>query len=60
MKIHFEEVVTALRQIGYKGYFTLEADRFLNAYEEENIYDGIKKLQESARRLADMFENTVL
>ena len=60
MKINFDEVVTALRQIGYKGYFTLEADRFLNAYEEENIYDGIKKLQESARRLADMFENTVL
>ena len=60
MNINFEEVVTALRQINYSGHFTLEADRFLDGYTKENIYDGIKELQKSARRLADMFENVAV
>ena len=57
MDIDFNEVVVALKQINYKGYLTLEADRYLSAYTKENVFDGIKKLEESARKLADMFEN---
>jgi len=56
MDIDFNEVVAALKKINYKGYFTLEADRYLSAYTEENVFDGIKKLAEAARKLADMFE----
>lgn len=56
MNINFDEVVQALKNIGYKGYFTLEADCYLARYTEENVFDGIKKLQESARMLADMYE----
>ncbi len=57
MNIDFNEVVAALKEINYKGYFTLEADRYLSAYTKENVFEGIKKLEESARKLANMFEN---
>ena len=56
MKIDFDEVVKALKEIGYKGYFTLEVDAYLNKFEPENIFEGIIDLKNSARKLADMFE----
>lgn len=56
MKIDFESVVHALKEIGYSGYFTLEADQFLTEYTEENVFTGIKRLADAARRLADRFE----
>ena len=56
MQIDFTAVLSALKEIGYNGYFTLEADRFLDAYTKENIYDGIKLLSNAAKRLADMYE----
>ena len=57
MDIDFVPVVKALKEIDYKGYFTLEADCYMKAYNRENAFEGVKKLSESARRLADMFEN---
>jgi len=56
MNIAFEAIVRALKEIGYAGYFTLEADTFLKAYNENNVLDGVIKLKESARKLADWFE----
>lgn len=56
MKIDFETIVRALKEIGYKGYFTLEADCYLADYSDENIFAGIKQLSETVRRLADMYE----
>lgn len=56
MEIDFIPILEALKKIGYDGYFTLEADRFLNDYTAENIFDGILKLAESAKRLADIYE----
>ena len=56
MQIDFEAVVKALKEINYSGYFTLEADRYLNDYTSENVFDGIKKLAESAKKLAQMYE----
>ena len=57
MDINFADVVDALKEINYKGYFTLEADRYLSAYTKDDIIDGIKNLAESARKLANMFES---
>lgn len=57
MDIDFYAVVAALREINYKGYFTLEADMYLREYTKDNIFVGIKKLEETARSLANMFEN---
>ena len=56
MNINFSEIIKALKEIKYSGYFTLEADSYLKDYTEENAFDGVKKLAESARKLADMFE----
>lgn len=56
MSIDFNAVVKALKDINYQGYFTLEADRYLNKFSAENVFDGIKDLAESAKKLADMFE----
>ena len=57
MAIDFDAVVKALMEIDYKGYFTLEADQYMKAYNKDNAYEGVKRLSESARRLADMFES---
>lgn len=56
MSIDFEPIVKALKDIDYRGYFTLEADNYLKDYTEENIFDGIKNLADSVNKLADMFE----
>lgn len=56
MSIDFDAVVKALKDINYQGNFTLEADRYLNIYNEENIFEGIKNLATAAKKLADMFD----
>lgn len=57
MDINFDEVVKALKKINYKGYLTLEADRYLKDFDKDNIFDGIKNLAQSAKKLSDMFLN---
>ena len=57
MDIDFAEIVKALKEIGYGGYFTLEADNYLKAFTAENVFDGIKDLSVAAKKLADMFDN---
>lgn len=56
MQIDFDGVVSALKEINYSGYFTLEADAYLGGFTKETAELGIKNLADSARRLADMFE----
>lgn len=60
MKIDFREIVSALKEIGYGGYFTLEADAYLKKYAKDDICKGVKKMAESAKRLAAMFEKESL
>lgn len=57
MDIDFDPIVKALKEIDYQGYFTLEADAFMKAYNKKNAFEGVVKLKESARRLADEFES---
>ena len=56
MNIDFEGVVRALKKIGYRGWFTLEADRHLTTFNADNIEVGIARMADAARRLAKMFE----
>lgn len=58
LSIDFLPIVRALKEIGYAGYFTLEADRFLSAYTAETAFAGISRLAEAARRLALLYEQT--
>ena len=56
MKIDFVPIVKALKEIGYDGYFTLEASRYLKNFSEYKLFEGVESLYNSAKRLADMFD----
>lgn len=56
MDIDFKLIVKALKSIGYKGYFTLEADSYLNKFNADNVSEGIKDMSLAADKLARMFE----
>ena len=56
MSIDFDEMVTYLHKIGYKGYFTLECDTHSSKFTPETAFDCAKELYSSVRRLADKFE----
>lgn len=56
MNIDFDEVISSLREIGYKGYFTLEADSHLSAFNADNIMVGMQQMADAAHKLCDMFE----
>lgn len=56
MDIDFLAVTKALKDINYRGYLTLEAYTYLKIYDETNIFEGIKKMAESARELSNMMK----
>ena len=53
MQIDFEAVTAALREIGYRGYLTLEADQYLGGFSDEDTIKGLVDMAQAARRLAD-------
>lgn len=55
MEINFGEIIVALKEIDYNGYLTLEADKYLKKYRKETVFEGIKKLADSAKRLSEMY-----
>ena len=56
MSIDFEPIVAALREIGYSGEFTLEANRHVATHAPEDIAIAVKEMADATRRLANMFE----
>ncbi|MBQ7010406.1 MAG: sugar phosphate isomerase/epimerase [Clostridia bacterium] len=54
--VDFAPIVKALKDVGYDGYFTLEASKFLKDFTADTVLDGAKKLAESARKLVEMYE----
>lgn len=49
MSIDFAPIAAALKEIGYKGWFTLEADHYLKEkFNEENVFEGMKDLHTAA------------
>ena len=56
-KIDFHAIVKALKENNYKGEFTLEADRHLIGISEEKVFEELKNLYASVKRLADEFES---
>ncbi|MBO7213891.1 MAG: sugar phosphate isomerase/epimerase [Clostridia bacterium] len=55
LSIDFGKIVKALKDIKYKGYFTLEADCYLNDFNEDNVSVGIKNLYNSVKIIEDEF-----
>ncbi|MBQ8249046.1 MAG: sugar phosphate isomerase/epimerase [Clostridia bacterium] len=56
MDMDYDAIIKALKEIGYDGYFTFEADQHLSGFTADNIHVGIKELADSARELAEAFE----
>ncbi len=56
LDIDFDAVTRALRDVGYRGYFTLECDQALHGYTADNVADGVQRMADTARRLVEMFE----
>lgn len=52
----FATIVGALKEIGYTGYFTMEADAFVEEASLSRGEECLLKLAAVARQLADMFE----
>lgn len=55
LNVDFEAIINALKKIGYSGDITLEAGTFLRDYTAENVFEGVKLLAQSARKIADRF-----
>ena len=56
MKIDFDAVMGALREIGYTGWLTLEADQYLNDYNSHTVFNGVQNLADAAKKLRCMYE----
>ena len=56
MTIDFDAILHALKAVDYKGYFTLEANRYLQIYSADKVLDGLVKLKESVSTLARRYE----
>ena len=59
MKIDFDAVIKALKEVNYKGDMTLECDAYLHSFcknDKSKTFEGIKNLANTAKRLVEMFE----
>ena len=56
MNIDFEAIVRALKDVDYKGYFTLESAYYMYDLNPVDVWDGVCHMAKAARRLADMFD----
>ena len=57
MDIDFIPILKALKEINYSGYFTLEADEYLNDFTADNVFDGIQNMADSAKKLVEIYNN---
>ncbi len=55
-KLDWEDITNALKEVGYKGDFTLEADNFIKKMPEACLPTALKLMAEVARYLADKSE----
>ena len=56
MNIDWAPIAKALKDIDYKGELTLEADRHLNSFSKENVFEGVCELARSARRFEELIK----
>lgn len=56
MKIDYDPILRALKEVNYAGFFTLEADCYLSGFEDASLTQAVQNMQRAARELADRFE----
>lgn len=55
-KINWEEVCLALKEVGYKGHFTFEADSFLRKFPNELLESCLNLMHSTGRYLISLIE----
>ena len=55
MQIDYVAIVKALKEIGYSGYLTLEADRYPTDFNESNVEECVKNMLNSALQIDKLF-----
>ncbi|MGI6537969.1 MAG: sugar phosphate isomerase/epimerase family protein [Caldicoprobacterales bacterium] len=55
-KINWDEVMTALKEIGYNGDFTFEAEQFIMQFPDELAVSAAKMMLDVGRYLVDKYE----
>lgn len=55
MNVDFEEIVRALKDIGYAGWLTLESGTYMKQFDATNAPQGVCDMAKAARKLAEMF-----
>ena len=59
MKVDFDAMVKALREVDYKGDMTLECDCYLHYFcerDKDKVFEGVKNLADAAKKLVEMFK----
>ena len=54
LKVDFQPIAKALRDIGYKGWYTLEAVHYLDTFDESNVLEGVVDLHTAAEKFEKM------
>ena len=54
MDIDFVPIAKALKEIGYKGFYTLEVGPYMNVYDKETVTEGLQNLAAAAKKFASM------
>ena len=58
LNIDFVPILKALKDINYSGeYFTLEAKNYLSAFNKDNVFNGVKDLYSSVKKLVDIYDS---
>ena len=57
MDINFNEIVKALKEVNYKGYFTLESNDYLRNFTKDNVHIAVDDFAKIAKKLANMFDS---
>ena len=61
LKVDYEPIIRALKEIDYQGDMTLEACHYLKKeFTPENYLEGLKIMADGAKRLARMYEDLTL
>lgn len=57
MDIDFISVVKALKEINYKGYFTLESNDYLRDFTKDNVHIAVEDFAKAAKKLVNIFDS---
>ena len=57
MKVDYEPIVKALKEVNYSGWFTLEATTYLAGFDKDAVFAGVQNMAAAAKKLAGMFDS---